>query len=276
MRSHFYVAGKIALATSFLTVLFAGSASAVVLSDLNSSVDINETSQDGLSSWSVDGTDQLFQQWFWYRVGNTGPESSIDTLTLNNTTLYGNRGVSLEYSGSGFDMTVDFILTGGTAGSGVSDLAENIRIINTSGSSLDFSFFQYSDFDLGGPGGDTVEQSNANTVRQWDGTVSLQEETVGTPAPSHIELANFAQTLTSLNDTFTTTLDDNSGPISGDVTWAWQWDLNIASGGSALISKDMQLSVSAIPVPAAVWLFGSGLLGLVGVGRRKKAAWVAA
>ena len=30
--------------------------------------------------------------------------------------------------------------------------------------------------------------------------------------------------------------------------------------------------VSAIPVPAAVWLFGSGLLGLVGMARRKKTA----
>ena len=29
--------------------------------------------------------------------------------------------------------------------------------------------------------------------------------------------------------------------------------------------------VSAVPVPAAVWLFGSGLLGLIGVARRKKA-----
>ena len=29
--------------------------------------------------------------------------------------------------------------------------------------------------------------------------------------------------------------------------------------------------VSAVPVPAAVWLFGSGLLGLVGVARRKRA-----
>jgi hypothetical protein len=30
------------------------------------------------------------------------------------------------------------------------------------------------------------------------------------------------------------------------------------------------LQISQIPVPAAVWLFGSGLLGLVGVARRKK------
>ena len=30
-------------------------------------------------------------------------------------------------------------------------------------------------------------------------------------------------------------------------------------------------NVSAVPVPAAVWLFGSGLLGLIGIARRKKA-----
>jgi len=32
------------------------------------------------------------------------------------------------------------------------------------------------------------------------------------------------------------------------------------------------VEVSAVPVPAAVWLFGSGLLGLVGIARRKKQA----
>ena len=29
---------------------------------------------------------------------------------------------------------------------------------------------------------------------------------------------------------------------------------------------------SAVPIPAALWLFGSGLLGLIGIARRKKAA----
>jgi len=31
------------------------------------------------------------------------------------------------------------------------------------------------------------------------------------------------------------------------------------------------ISVSAVPIPPAVWLFGSGMLGLVGMARRKKA-----
>ncbi len=39
--------------------------------------------------------------------------------------------------------------------------------------------------------------------------------------------------------------------------------------GWAVQSGDVELTTSAVPVPAAVWLFGSGLLGLIGVARRK-------
>jgi hypothetical protein len=38
---------------------------------------------------------------------------------------------------------------------------------------------------------------------------------------------------------------------------------------NVLISADVE--VPQVPVPAAVWLFGSGLLGLIGVARRRKA-----
>jgi hypothetical protein len=35
-------------------------------------------------------------------------------------------------------------------------------------------------------------------------------------------------------------------------------------------------SVGAVPLPAAVWLLGSGLLGLIGIGRRRASGAVAA
>ena len=46
---------------------------------------------------------------------------------------------------------------------------------------------------------------------------------------------------------------------------------NTVPGGGTLRWDDASITVSAVPVPAAVWLFGSGLLGLVGVARRRKA-----
>jgi len=41
---------------------------------------------------------------------------------------------------------------------------------------------------------------------------------------------------------------------------------------SVLAGAQVSTKVSAVPVPAAVWLFGSALMGLVGVSRRKSTA----
>ena len=40
-------------------------------------------------------------------------------------------------------------------------------------------------------------------------------------------------------------------------------------GGPRMIAGIDNCRASVVPVPAAVWLFGSGLLGLIGVARRK-------
>ena len=52
---------------------------------------------------------------------------------------------------------------------------------------------------------------------------------------------------------------------------------SLTQGESAFIEKkfaggSVGLVVNPVPVPPAVWLFGSGLIGLVGIARRKKAA----
>ena len=60
-----------------------------------------------------------------------------------------------------------------------------------------------------------------------------------------------------------------------DVTW---YALGIGEiGGIGVMAESGELdaaweliSYSVVPVPAAVWLFGSGLIGLIGIARRKK------
>ena len=44
--------------------------------------------------------------------------------------------------------------------------------------------------------------------------------------------------------------------------------LQLAGTQGGLLMADVQ--VAAVPIPAAAWLFGSGLIGMIGVARRKK------
>jgi hypothetical protein len=215
----------------------------------------------------VDGVDQLYQQWFWYRVGATGAEASIDTISAPTVSAIG-RVADITYANALFQMSITYTLTGGTAGSATADIAETIRIINLTSNDLDFHFFQYSDFDLNGTSGqDTVTITAAhNTVRQT-GIGQVLSETVVGPTPNHWEVGLFPDTRDKLNDGSPTTLDDSFGPLFGDATWAFEWDQTIAGGGTFLISKDKRLA--PVPLPPSVLLLGSGLLGLVGLRWRR-------
>lgn len=51
----------------------------------------------------------------------------------------------------------------------------------------------------------------------------------------------------------------------------WSHDTTSYNSFTAYTGALEIASISAVPVPAAVWLFGSGLIGLAGVARRKKA-----
>jgi len=58
-------------------------------------------------------------------------------------------------------------------------------------------------------------------------------------------------------------------PLSIEA-WFWEIDTNTMQDIGELEGILSTANVSAVPVPAAVWLFGSGLIGLVGLARRKK------
>ena len=57
-----------------------------------------------------------------------------------------------------------------------------------------------------------------------------------------------------------------------DSIGVWTLHIEDAIGVDSGVLGSWSLDITPVPVPAAVWLFGSGLIGLVGIARRKKAA----
>jgi hypothetical protein len=255
----------------------------LVLTDQNSSVAIDPSSQHGMFDWIIDGVnlapvygaaggDDDYRQWFWYRVGET-PEASIDTLTLNSAIAYASppfgpvNSAYVSYSNpAGLKIEVTYTLNGSLAGSGQSDIGEQIRISNNGTLTLPVSFYQYCDFMLNAPnvGGELITFVNSNTVREV-GASGYVQETVHTPIAQHQEAEPFPVTINKLNDLVADNLADNLS-ATGDVVWAYQWDYSLAPGQSVLISKDKQ---AVIPEPSALALAMAGLLGLCLFKRRR-------
>jgi hypothetical protein len=249
---------------------------AAILTAGAASVEIDPLSSSGAFNWNVNGTNHLFQQWFWYRLGDSGPELSIDTLdaTPTITPFSGTTGIIIAYDGALLDVTITYKLTSAT---GHSDLIENIAITNTSGEEL--HFFQYSDFDLGGTAGnDSGAFTSDSTVLQIDPLGPALSETIISPAADRREIGFFSSVRDKLTDGDADDLANTPilaivGP--GDVTWAFQWD----AGASLEIFKDKRLDfvtpphIPEVPEPTtlAIWGLGLGLLTGVRSFRRRAA-----
>ena len=245
----------------------------------NSSVTVDSGSQHGLFNWLIDGVNLAptegggindYRQWFWYSVGAAAP-ASVDTLTLVSSPQTANA-LTLNYAGVGFTMGITITLTGGTVGSGASDIDEAISITNTSGATLPFNFYQYGDFQLDPPtvGSENVTFPDSHTVMET-GAMGDVEETVHTPVAAHQEAEPFPVTINKLdNGVNPVTLADDAGAGPGDITWAYQWTPNIGVGGSYIISKDMSATVHVVPEPGTLTLLSIGLAGMPFFRRRRR------
>ncbi|HUU89820.1 MAG TPA: PEP-CTERM sorting domain-containing protein [Phycisphaerae bacterium] len=265
----------VAVTVASIAVAATPAAASVTLSDANSVTLFDLGLPSGLSSWLVDGREHIGQQWFWYRVGGTGPETSIDSLTLDASILSDLNNDNFDdtlyarYLGTGLTVELWFILAGGAPGSGASDLGEIIRITNTGNEALDFHFFQYADFDLTDDN-DTIEITGGtgvmagNTAHQTSPGACVAE-TVVTPRPNQHQVGLDGDILGLLDDTEATTLTGTSGPVTGDASWAFQWDKVLPPGQTLLISKDKNIA----PEPATLALMASGVAAALVVRRRR-------
>jgi hypothetical protein len=267
------------LAVSAILVLpSAGLATIVSLTDLNSTAQVNVDSPAGMNFWSVDGQNQLNQQWFWYRTDD-GVAKPINTISSATHTLYGDNTLDVTYENQTFILDIIYSLTGGTAGSGKADITETLTVNNKTGSELNFHLYQYSDFNLlNVPGGDSVVL-NGNTTDgydfayQWKGLTQIAE-VINLPPANEAEAGTTDETpntLYKLNNYADLMLNgsDSAGP--GDVTWALQWDTTIDANDTFDVFKDKKLSIVPIPEPSA-WVFVALGLGAWKLARRRQSS----
>jgi hypothetical protein len=285
---HAWIAGLIGARMTLMLglcagLLWVGSAAPafadVILTDGNSEVSIDLSSSAGVNSWIVDGVNQLYQEWFWYRVGASGAASSIDTLGAPSITSSTAATGTAVYSGSnGLVVKIDYTLAGGSPNSGAAELSQIVTLSNTGASSLDLHFFQYANFNLLGGSDDSVQFQNKFGVDQGTGLSSeALSETVVTHAPTYREANPVPITLNEFgNNSFTTLSDVNSNTPSsvygpGDMSWAYEWDDDLSPGGTYQISKDMNLSgLTPVPEPSTFALAFAGLLAIAGFAFRRR------
>lgn len=242
------------------------------------SVQVDVDGQPGVYDWILGGQNHLTSQWFWYRVGSSGPETPLNSSSLNMAVSIATADqlqVTYTEPTGVFDITLNLTLTGAAP---AADIEELITITNTQEvGDLEISFFQYVDFQLGGtPNNDTATITTVSglpvvaSAGQEDGTV--MSETVLFPSPSYYEANDAATLLGKLTDGDADNLAVQLTPTSpnstfgpGDAAWALQWDLLIPAGQSVEIYKDKYLEV---PEPASLALVGLGAMLMIG-GRRR-------
>ena len=168
----------------------------------------------------------------------------ITTFCLSATTAHSTTIFTPTDGDINFSVTTGQVNTGGYTLAIFDDLALSGGVINGAADHLTVSIPELINWDF------TQTLSNTNTLGTLD---------IGTDGQFILAVQLFVE----------------GGWIGGDPDHGSMWTVpetnQYAIKFGDIGGFDLVVDIAPVPVPAAVWLFGSGLLGLVGVARRKKA-----
>ena len=242
------------------------------LTDAGSAVTI-DGSIGTVTAFVVGGTDHAFAHTYYLRDGDGGTASGLGSFTLDSFSQPLSHYLELVYSNSTFQIQVRYLLTGAAD---QADLSESVVVRNISGQSAAMRLFQYSDWDMAGTAAsDTVTRLNSSTMRQTDGVVDANIAVHGgTPIPDFTEMGVFPSIRDNITGTTGYYLDTAAGngigdSFTGDATYAFQWNQNLAPSAAFSMSTD---KVVAVPEPGSMIALGFGAAALLARRRRKRSA----
>ncbi len=218
----------------------------------------------GLFSWNRDfSTDEdnpnhMAQQWFWYRIGETGPELGLDSLTLISANshatnselgantielLFGSPDTDDIEANDPIQVKVTYVLSGSDAAQ--STITETVEITNLGDEALELHWFEFTDLDVDGERYDNTIVSAGLTGITQSGPLGSEVTVAVTngPTPDRFQVEDFrtygptgryGNTRLGMIDYATTNLT-NVAPASsvlGDFVQAFQWDFSSSDVGT--------------------------------------------
>jgi hypothetical protein len=256
---------RVALLSATLLPSLSSDAAIYNLNNKNSAMVVDSTS--GIGSWTIDGVSHLYYHTWFYRLGNSGPESLVQSLGTETLNQFFNASsqsqLDLTYASTSVSVRTVTSLVGKTTGSASSQMGESITVRNLSAANIEFNLFQYADFDLSGSASGQTVQFFQNTLNneyyqvvQTDGssTYTSTITTAGTPI-AHFQADSYPSIINSLQDGIATTLNDTVSAGPGDAEYAYQWTITLAPNQSFQISK----VTSIVPEPTSLALVGISL-----------------
>lgn len=191
-----------------------------------------------LQSFIAGSSNQSLMRWNLGAISNSGFGPNVGILTTN-----GNAGATINpatqgpIDGNALTVGMDHITAWAGANSGLFTVANPNSAISSSSSVTGYQ------------------------------NLSLWSSSFGNAFSFNNDVAGFgSDQLMSFIALGETDVSDLGGTPFATTFANGKWHVDANSGTVSYVG------VSAVPVPAAVWLFGSGLLGLVGISRRKPAA----
>jgi len=183
--------------------------------------------------------------------GASDNQLAIDESTTGGTSLSLTGNTAMEFAVNTNTLTNTYPMAGAY---GRTEQATDMDATNTSAGQIGLS----GAMRINGPGGvlapydfRLVKTANVWNISTFDNAFSYND---------FLKLTNVHESVNGTGELL----------LSGDLSITGLWATMLGADTSVVGSFNLNNAPSAVPVPAAVWLFGTGLIGLVGVGKRKK------